>query len=411
MPTPLAKEDMKRILFVDDEPHILEGLKRMLRPQRQHWEMAFAPSGEAALKLLDEQPFDVIVSDMRMPEMDGAALLTQVRDRFPGVVRMVLSGHTSLESALRAVPIAHQFLLKPCDPNVLRVTVDRACDLKDLLRSDLILRTVGSIRELPALPRTYAAITDALSDPEVALERIARIVEKDVSLAARTLQLVNSPLFGLPQRISNLRAAVSYLGTDIIRNLVLSVEAFRAFEGVAAIGGCSLERIHAHAYLTARIASRLPVEKPVKETAGAAALLHDVGRLILMARLPKEFAQIAGRARNEGRPLHDAENELLGVTHAEIGAYLLGLWGLPLPIVEAAAYHHNPGQVPHQTFDCLAAVHVADALAHAQEPRHPAPDFASPALDRQYLAELGFADRIAEWESMAAEVAAEENGG
>jgi CheY-like chemotaxis protein len=75
---------MRRILFVDDESRILEGLQRMLRPQRQHWEMAFASSGEAALKLLEERPFDVIVSDMRMPVMDGAALLTHVRDRFPG---------------------------------------------------------------------------------------------------------------------------------------------------------------------------------------------------------------------------------------------------------------------------------------------------------------------------------------
>jgi len=402
---------MRRILFVDDEPRILEGLQRMLRPQRQQWEMAFAPSGEAALKLLEERPFDVIVSDMRMPEMDGAALLTKVRDRFPGVVRMVLSGYTSLESALRAVPVAHQFLLKPCDPNLLRVTVDRACELKDLLGSDTILRTVGAMHGLPALPRTYAAMAEALSDPEVGLDRIGRIVEQDMSLAARVLQLVNSAMFGLQQRISTVRTAVSYLGTEIIRNLVLSVEAFRAFDGVAAIGGYSLEMVHAHAYLTARIATRLPTEKSVKETAGAAALLHDVGRLVLMARLPKEFASVARLARDQGRPLHDVEREVVGVTHAEIGAYLLGLWGLPLPIVEAAAYHHNPGQVPHQVFDCLAAVHVADALAHTQDSTPPGTGFVPPSLDRQYLADLGVADCITEWESMAAEVAAEENGG
>ncbi|HXR37837.1 MAG TPA: response regulator, partial [Terracidiphilus sp.] len=370
-----------------------------------------APSGESALALMEASAFDVIVSDMRMPEMDGAALLTKVRDRFPGVVRMVLSGYTSLESALRAVPVAHQFLLKPCDPNLLRVTVDRACELKDLLGSDTILRTVGAMHGLPALPRTYAAMAEALSDPEVGLDRIGRIVEQDMSLAARVLQLVNSAMFGLRQRISTVRTAVSYLGTEIIRNLVLSVEAFRAFDGVAAIGGYSLEMVHAHAYLTARIASRLPAEKSVKETAGAAALLHDVGRLVLMARLPKEFARIARLARDQGRPLYDVEREVVGVTHAEIGAYLLGLWGLPLPIVEAAAFHHNPSQVPHQVFDCLAAVHVADALAHTQDSTPPGTGFASPSLDRQYLADLGVADCITEWESMAAEVAAEENGG
>jgi len=397
---------VRRILFVDDEPHVLEGLQRMLRPQRQRWEMAFAPSGKAALELLETRPFDVIVSDMRMPEMDGPALLTHVRDRFPGVVRIVLSGHTSLASALRAVPVAHQFLLKPCDPVLLRATVDRACDLKHLLGSEVILQTVGAMRDLPALPRTYAALVQALADPDIGLEYVGRIVEQDISLAARVLQLVNSALFGLQQRVSTVRTAVSYLGTDIIRNLVLSVEAFRAFDGVAPVGGYSLEDIHAHAHLTARIACRLPTDKAVKESVSAAALLHDVGKLVLMSRLPQETARVAELAREHGRPLHEAEREVIGVSHAEIGAYLLGLWGLPLPVVEAVAYHHNPSQVPHQVFDCLAAVHVADALAQTL-PSMATNPFVPPALDLQYLADLNVQDRIPEWQSMAAEVAAE----
>jgi DNA-binding NtrC family response regulator len=146
---------------VDDEPKILEGLQRMLRPQRQRWEMAFASGGEAALAQLEAAPFDVIVSDMRMPGMDGATLLTRVRDRFPDVVRMILTGHTSLEAALRAVPVAHQSLVKPCDASYLQVAVERACSLKALMGSDVLCRVVGSMRELPALPRTYAALMQA----------------------------------------------------------------------------------------------------------------------------------------------------------------------------------------------------------------------------------------------------------
>ena len=141
---------MRRVLFVDDEPRILEGLRRMLRVQRQEWEMAFAPGGEAALALMEAAPFDVIVSDMRMPEMDGATLLTKVRDRFPQVVRIVLSGHTELSTTLRVVPVAHQFLAKPCDAGTLRVAIERACHLKGLLSDDSIRRTVGALRDLPS---------------------------------------------------------------------------------------------------------------------------------------------------------------------------------------------------------------------------------------------------------------------
>ncbi len=396
---------MRRVLFVDDEPRILEGLQRMLRPQRQQWEMSFASSGEAALKLLAEKPFDVIVSDMRMPGMDGAALLIEVRDRFPGVVRMLLTGYTSLESAVRAIPVAHQFMVKPCDPSLLQVTVERACSLKELMGSDTVCHTVGAMTDLPPLPRTYGALVQALSDPDAGLDTIARIVERDVAVTARILQVVNSPLFGTSRRILNIRTAVSFLGVDILKNLVLSAETFRAFEGAREIGGCSLESVHAHAHLTARICRRLPVEQELKEIANLAALLHDVGKLVLMTRLPDQFAQAVEQARQKRKALHETEKEVFGVTHAAIGAYLLGLWGLPFPIIEGVAYHHCPGEVPHQTFDCLAAVHVADVLARTHEMQPEAARLATPQFDMQYLSDLGVGDQVGAWQSIAEETA------
>jgi HD-like signal output (HDOD) protein len=286
------------------------------------------------------------------------------------------------------------------------VTVERACNLKELLGSDLIHRIVGGMRELPPLPRTYSALVEALSDAEVGLDRIARIVERDVAVSARILQLANSALFGAMQHISTVRTAVSYLGFDVLKNLVLSVEVFQALSTGTEIGGCSPESIHEHSYLTASIAARLPVDQRLMEGAKVAALMHDVGKLIAMKRLPEQFAQVVRSAREQGRVVYDVEREAMGATHAEIGAYLLGLWGLPFPVVEAVAYHHNPGQVPHQTFDCLAAVHVADVLAHARDPRLGNAGFAAPSFDTQYLEALGVANQIAGWDSTAAEVAA-----
>ena len=398
---------MRRVLFVDDEPRILEGLRRMLRPQRREWDMAFAPGGEAALALMEASPFDVIVSDMRMPGIDGAALLSRVRDQYPQVVRIVLSGHTELASALRAVPVAHQFLAKPCDAEMLRVAVERACHLKALLSDDSIRRTVGALGDLPSLPRTYQALTTALTDPDTPVQKIARIVEQDVGISAKVLQLSNSAFFGVAHAITSIQGAVSYLGISTLKSLVLSVEIFRVFKTSTPLPGFSLENLQHHARLTASIAARLPVPKHLADVALAGGMLHDVGKLILAWKLPERFKKLLAEATGERRPLHKVEELEYGFSHAEIGAYLLGLWGLPYAVVEAVALHHGPNRVPHQDFDAVSAVYVANLLARELEATSPeAPPEDSAETHEQDLIALGIQQRMVDWRAMAAEVPA-----
>jgi len=208
---------MRRVLFVDDESRILEGLRRMLRPQRHVWDMAFASGGEAALAMLESSSFDVIVSDMRMPGMDGATLLCRVRERFPHVVRVVLSGHTELSAALQVVPVAHQFLAKPCDAEMLRVAIERACHLKALLGDESIRRTVAALGDLPLVPRIYEALLQAVADPEVSLLKVAHIIEQDVGVSAKVLQLANSAFFEIAHAMTNIQSAVSYLGINTLK--------------------------------------------------------------------------------------------------------------------------------------------------------------------------------------------------
>jgi YesN/AraC family two-component response regulator len=105
---------LRRVLFVDDDQYILDGLQNLLRKQRSRWDMCFALGGAAALELFAAAPFDVIVSDMRMPGMDGAELLAHVRERYPAARRIVLSGYAEPAAVQRALEVAHQFLSKPC---------------------------------------------------------------------------------------------------------------------------------------------------------------------------------------------------------------------------------------------------------------------------------------------------------
>jgi HD-like signal output (HDOD) protein len=395
---------MRRVLFVDDELSALDDLRRMLRPQREEWEMAFATGGEAALALLETHPFDVIVSDMRMPGLDGAALLHRVRDQYPQIVRIVLSGQTEMSTALRVVPVAHQFLAKPCDAGVMRVAVERACHLQSLLNDDAIRRSVGAMGDLPSLPRTYHELTCALTDPEVSLQKVARIVEHDVGISAKILQLVNSAFFGLSHSITSVQSAVTYLGLTTLKNLVLSVEVFRAFKPKRAVKGFSLEGLQYHSRLTAHIAARLPVAKHLTDAVVVAGMLHDVGKLILAAKLSERFENTLAEAEKEHSPLHKVEERERGFGHAEIGAYLLGLWGLPYTVVEAVAFHHTANQAAHQLLDAVSAVHVADLLAHELEEHPREPGLEAPAAENREaeFEKLGVVENLAEWRAMAA---------
>jgi HD-like signal output (HDOD) protein len=398
---------MKRIIFVDDEVRILEGLRRMLRPMRNQWEMAFAPGGQAALDVMASTPFDVIVSDMRMPGMDGAALLEQVREHYPEVIRIVLSGHTEMATALRVVPIAHQFLAKPCDAETLHLAIERACHIQALLTDGSIRSMVGALGDLPALPRTYAALNSALADPDSSLLKIAGIIEQDIGISAKILQLANSAFFGTSQPVANIQTAVGYLGLNALKCLVLSVEIFKVFKPRTQVPGFSLDAMQRHAQLTTHIVSRLPVPKHFMDVALVSCMLHDVGKLIQAWKLPERFAETIKKSAEDRVPLYRVEEGAHGFSHAEIGAYLLGIWGLPYPVVETVALHHSPNRVPRQGFDAIAAVYVANLLAHRIEP---VPDSEDPESDfaqfEQDLESLGVLSQIDAWQDMMKDVPA-----
>jgi HD-like signal output (HDOD) protein/ActR/RegA family two-component response regulator len=328
---------VKSILFVDDEPNVLAGLRNLLRTRRTKWDMVFACGGEEAIKHIEARPFDVVITDMRMPRIDGVGVLNQAKKRQPRAVRMILSGQTELEASMRSVFLAHRFLSKPCDPQLLESVLERAARVNDLLEDPELRATAGEVTMLPAAPGVFLALSAALEKPDVAIKDVAGIVERDVALCAKILQLVNSAFFGLPRRVSSIAEAVNYLGITVIRNLALALEAFAGSDGDEE--RATLQR---HSLLTGKIARALFRSNHARaEEAFVAGLLHDVGRLL------------PGRATTTG-PTDK---------HARLGAYLLGLWGLPHAIIEAVAFHDNPRGLGHAGFELVDAVHVADYLS------------------------------------------------
>lgn len=368
------------VLFVDDEQRILDGLQRGLRHLRSEWSMHFAGSGSEALALMARQPIDILVTDMRMPGMDGATLLEEVTRRWPACVRLILSGHTDQGDTLRAIAVAHQFLSKPCRPEEVERVIRRVWDLAGRLQHPKVAAMLGAVGTLPPAPSLYLALMRALDDPRTTMSALAAIVGRDEALAAKLLQLVNSSFFGQRRRIADVAQAASLLGITILRAVALSHGVIAQHGRRAAAAGLDLEREQRHAQLVAEIARRL-APTALEDEAFTAGLLHDIGRLILLP--PTEDAP-AG-----------ADDTPCDLSHVEIGAALLGYWGLPYPIVEAVAYHPHPLSVgPGLTG--AGILHAANALAHrlhGEDPR------TSGALDPLWLATAGGAARWAAWES------------
>jgi HD-like signal output (HDOD) protein/CheY-like chemotaxis protein len=398
--------ETQRILFVDDDELILRSIERVLRRQQAPWELHFATDGDVALQLLSQKPFDVIVVDAQMPRMSGTGLLRRVQESNPGVVRILMSGHTGLEMLRSALPLAHQFVPKPYDAQQLTSTLENACGLRSILNLPELRTMVGASNELPSAPRTYVEISTALSDPHASTRTVADIVEKDIALSARVLQLVSSGFYGLPRQVSSIGGAVAFLGVEVIKAIVLSIEVSKMFPVSRAIPDFSIEILQRRSTLAAQLAKRLLGHESSGDSVMIAGMLQDVGQLIFAARAAQRFGIALSSCTRAKTPLYEAELELFGATHAEVGGYLLGLWGLPPRIVHAVAHHLEP--VPGaRVFDAAAALYVGNLLT--QNPDVVAQEVVparTTAIDLSYLRTLGVAHQLEDWRRIAREMLA-----
>lgn len=383
-------EDKKRVLFVDDEARILDGLRRMMRPLRTECHMAFACSGREALEWFAEEPFDVIISDMRMPGMSGEELLSEIARLYPHAIRIVLSGQSEREKIMRSINSTYQYLSKPCDAETLKATVSRACALSETLGEahHHLRQLLAGIRTLPSLPTLYSEILEELHSPKSSIKNVGAIVARDIGMSSKLLQLVNSAFFGVARSVSNPQRATIMLGLDIVKSLVLSVHLFSQWDGPV-LSALSPDRLWEHSMRVAKsarwIAQAEGADGRGMDDAFAAGLLHDAGKLVLASNFPDHYRSVLDRAIHEGVPIVDVEREVFGATHADIGAHLFGLWGLPEPVVAAVAFHHTPAKQLSTSFNPVLAVHVADVLDYELHPSRnigapPSFDGSAPAL-------------------------------
>jgi HD-like signal output (HDOD) protein/CheY-like chemotaxis protein len=392
---------LPRILFVDDEPNVLQGMQRMLYKMRNQWEMAFASSAAKALDLFRTRRFDVVVSDMRMPEMDGAELLARIKAEWPEVVRIVLSGYSEYEAVMRTVGPAHQYLAKPCDSDRIVATVTRALKLRSYLHSSQLRQVLAGMGPLPSPPQSYMALVQEFDRSTASVASVSDIIGRDVAMSAAVLKMVNSPFFGFSSEVNVPMQAVRLLGFDLIRSLVLRVGIFRHFEGnrflekrIEAISEESLIYVKA----VRLISQSLRLSERSRDQATCAALLSEIGILVMLDYSPERFDG-ATHVGSQGADVVTAERKYFNASHCEIGAYLLGLWGFSDPVVEAVAFHHEPQRAMDNEPSATTALHIVQTVCRAVRNRvgknEPVPE-----LDLSYLKKIGVEADVAKFRNL-----------
>lgn len=386
-----------RILFVDDEPAMIRVLKMGMRSMSDQWDMQFAEGGEAGLELIKQHTFDVVVTDMRMAGINGAQLLNHVLRLHPQTVRIILSGYADLSEVVNCVGLTHQFLTKPCSLDDLKSCLKKVTGIKAKLGHEKLRSLTGGLNSLPGIPELYLEIADALQSPMTSADRIAEIASKDPALSAKLLQISNSAFFGFSRKVYSVAEAVQMLGIGVIQSLAMAVPLFTAYDRKKC-PAFHIDQVWEHSAEVASLARRIYNDhlddSHRAEQAFAAGVMHDIGKLILADKLPEQYNAILTEARETRTELFKVERKHLDATHAEVGAYLLALWGLPVPLIEAVACHHSPRRCGASTLCLAGVIHIADALQHTQGLH---PELVPNTADAEYLKQTGLDAHYESW--------------
>ena len=386
---------MNSVLFVDDEPLMRELYRNLSRELGPDYRVQTVAGGTDALKILAAEPVDIIVSDLAMPEMPGGEFLTSVERLYPEIMRVVISGVADELAVARCLMYGHRYFQKPLDIKEIANVVRRISRHQKVIRSAKVKKIVGRSNVLPTPPETYLRLTELLQDPDSPLDEASRIIESDPGLTTKLLQVVNSAAFGYGSKLTTVEDAVQIAGVEVVRSLLLVIQArnfgekrLRNKQLLASFWKHSLDT-GARCRTLARAEQLSTTEQANCFTAG---LLHDIGKLVLAANEEKEYAELVTASVREKVPVYKKELALYEATHADIGAYLLGLWGLPDAIVHCVDRHHSLATETGSDFTPLLCVHLAQNLVPIGE--------RVAELDEKFLAQAGLASRVPEWEEV-----------
>ncbi len=392
----------RRILFVDDDVRALDALRGLLAPLEAGWDLVLAEGADPALARLEEA-FDAVVVRLRMAEGQGRRVLEEAQRRHPTALRIGLAGPEDREHLVGSLGLLHQVFSSPFHPQDLQAVIGNAFRLGSQVVDPEVKALIARLDRLPTAPRLYEELCRTLEEEGVTVKAVGDIIRQDAGMAARILALVNSAFFGLRRSVESLQEAVAFLGTETIKALVLAHGLFDE-TGPLATRTLSLEDLWQHNLAVAKGARALAamegLSRALKSEAFMGGLLHDVGILVLAKNFPERYDRVVELGRKERLPVYAAEEREFGVGHAEVGAYLLGLWGIQSSVLRAVSLHHRPSAVRATAFNPVLAIHLADELCGARG-HHSLFEYLE--LDERALALLGLRDRMPGWRKVLGE--------
>jgi HD-like signal output (HDOD) protein len=346
----------KMVMFVDDEKFILRSLKRLFK--NESFDSVYMSSGKEALEHLENHSVDLIVSDIRMPEMDGYELLLEIKKSYPKILRVALSGFTESRTIYKLIEknIAKLYLFKPWDNHELKANIHRILEFEDVLMNSDLLELINNLDAIPALPQLYHHLTE-LIERDADIEEVGKVIEKDQAISSKVLKLANSAFYG--RKTGDLSQAIMGIGLNNLKNIVLSSSFFKGPPEVMD----EINILWQHAINTNRLTHIIYdkcLRKKILAIFGSAGLLHDIGKVILHIFFRVSYQETLKEARKQERPLADLEIEKYKVTHQDLGAYLLNWWELPFAYVEAAMFHHRPFDTRVINHELVMVIHLAD---------------------------------------------------
>jgi HD-like signal output (HDOD) protein len=397
------------VLLLEENAGTLAQLKAEFSPLTAFWDIDYADSAIGGVKMILDGPhYEVVVIDIAMNSEDPVKILSAIAERFPHTIRFALTDQADDQRITRTANLAHQFIYSPCEYHTLRIQVTRAIALREKLRGCPLRQKLHEINALPALPTLYREVMKEIHSADPSIAKVAAIIAKDVAMSAKLLQVVNSAGVGLRNEVTNVTQAASLLGIQRISAMILMVEMFDLVATSNLPPGISLDALWDHSLKVGEFAKKIAQcqtnDARSIEAAFTSGLLHDLGMLLVASNFPKELSKALAFARTKKTTLLNAELEIMGATHAEVGGYLLELWGLPDALVEAITFHDFPSHLPEREYETntanlefapLIAVHVANYFCEESQKAH----YGCPEceLDRTFLEGQGLLDQLEFW--------------
>jgi len=389
---------LRKVLFLEDDHHLVDELIRYTADGRHDWELVHAADTASAWQHFLKGPVDVLIARTAAADENGAGFWRRLIEHSPQTVRLAIaSSRLEPGRAAESLQFTHQCLAEYIRADLLTSIIDSIVDLQNHLANLRLEAEIGGLLSLQALPDNYIGIIKELQSPEPSVKRISGLIQLDMAMTARVLQLVNSAFFSLPNRVAKVEQAVSLLGISTVRSMLVSMQLFSVFEG-GPVPKRHVEQVWEHsvkvAGLAREIAAREGASDLDQENTLLAGMLHDLGKLILF-KLPEYREALTVQRRAGIDDEYRLEKELYGCTHAEAGGYLIGIWGINSAVSEIVTHHHHPGnsRAPG-VFSPLTAVHAADFIIHS---RNRSSQAIKPDLDLSYMEKIGYADKVEEW--------------